>query len=135
MASTKQIRHVVRFNAKPRAIYQALMNSKKHAAFTGAPAKIEPKVGGRFSAWGPHLRGVNVDLIKNKRIVQAWRAKSWPKGHYSIVKFDLKRAKGGTRLVFTQTGIPAKHVRDINGGWKSHYWDRLKKAFNKSPKR
>jgi len=24
-------------------------------------------------------------------------------------------------LVFTQTGIPAKHVRDINGGWKSHY--------------
>ena len=135
MTATKQIRHVVRFNAKPRAIYQVLMNSKKHAAFTGAPAKIDAKVGGRFAAWGPHLRGVNVELIKNKRIVQAWRAKSWRKSHYSIATFELKRAKGGTRLVFTQTGIPAKHVRDINGGWKSHYWDLLKKVFNKSSKR
>lgn len=135
MTATKQIRHVVRFKAKPRAIYQALMNSKKHAAFTGAPAKIEPKVGGRFSAWGPHLRGINVELIKNKRIVQAWRAANWPKGHYSIAAFELKRAKGGTVLVFTQTGIPAKNARSINGGWKSHYWDLLKKVFNKSSKR
>jgi len=131
MPATRQIRHVVRFNAKPRAIYRALMNSKKHAAFTGAPAKIDAKVGGRFSAWGPHLRGVNVDLVKNKRIVQAWRAANWPKGHYSIATFELKGAKGGTRLVFTQTGIPAKSARSINAGWKSHYWDLLKKAFRK----
>jgi activator of HSP90 ATPase len=135
MATTKEIRHVVRLDAKPRAIYQALMNSKKHAAFTGAPAKIEPKVGGRFAAWGPHLRGVNVELVKNKRIVQAWRAKSWPKSHYSIATFDLKRAKGGTQLVFTQTGVPAKHWRDINSGWKTHYWDLLKRAFSKNSKR
>lgn len=135
MPTTREIRHVVRFNAKPCAIYQALMNSKKHAAFTGAPAKIDAKIGGRFSAWGPHLRGVTVDLVKNKRIVQAWRALSWPKGHYSIATFELKRAKGGTKLVFTQTGIPAKNARDINGGWKSHYWDLLKKAFNKNSKR
>jgi activator of HSP90 ATPase len=135
MTATRQIRHVVRLNAKPRAIYQALMNSKKHAAFTGAPAKIDAKVGGRFAAWGPHLRGVNVELIKNKRIVQAWRAKSWPKSHYSIATFELKRARGGTHLVFTQTGVPARHWRDINGGWKSHYWDLLKKAFDKKSKR
>ena len=81
MAATKQIRHMVRFNATPRAIYRALMDSKKHAAFTGAPAKIDPKVGGRFAAWGQHLCGVNVELIKNKRIVQAWRAQNWPAGH------------------------------------------------------
>jgi hypothetical protein len=49
------------------------MDSKRHAAFTGAPAKIDPRVGGGFAAWGPHIRGVNVELIKNKRIVQAWR--------------------------------------------------------------
>jgi activator of HSP90 ATPase len=134
MATTREIRHIVRINAKPRAIYQALMNSKTHTAFTGAPAKIDAKVGGRFTAWGPYLQGVTVDLVKNKRIVQAWRAKSWPNGHYSIATFELKPAKGGSVLVFTQTGIPAKHVRDINGGWKSHYWDLLKKAFNKSPK-
>jgi activator of HSP90 ATPase len=131
MPATREIRHIVRFGAKPSAIYQALMNSKKHAAFTGAPAKIDPKVGGRFAAWGPHLRGITVELVKNKRIVQAWRAQNWPKGHYSIARFELKPAKGGTVLTFTQTGVPAKNASSINGGWKSHYWDLLKKNFRK----
>jgi activator of HSP90 ATPase len=135
MTATRQIRHVVRFDAEPRAIYQALMNSKKHAAFTGAPAKIDAKVGGRFAAWGPHLRGVTVDLIKNKRIVQAWRAANWPAGHFSIATFELKRAKGGAVLVFTQTGIPAKNASSINAGWKTHYWQPLKTAFAKRKKR
>ena len=135
MPATKEIRRVVRFKAKPRAIYQALMNSKKHSAFTGAPAKIDPKVGGRFSAWGPHLRGITVDLVKNKRIVQAWRAANWPAGQFSIATFELKRARGGTMLVFTQTGIPAKSARSINAGWKTHYWQPLKKAFAKGKKR
>src|SRR5438105_4036982 len=98
MASTKQIRHVVRFKAAPPAIYQALMNSKKHMTFTGAPAKIDAKVGGRFAAWGPHLRGVNVELTKNARIVQAWRAQNWPAGHYSIATFELQPTKTGTIL-------------------------------------
>jgi hypothetical protein len=34
-------------------------------------------------------------------------------------------------LVFTQVGIPAKNAKSINAGWKSHYWDLLKKAFPK----
>jgi activator of HSP90 ATPase len=129
MAATREIRHIVRFDAKPSAIYQALMNSKKHAAFTGAPAKIDPRVGGRFSAWGRHLRGVNVMLVKNKRIVQAWRAQNWPSGHFSIATFDLKRAPGGTMLIFTQTGIPAKNAHSINAGWKTHYWQLLKQRI------
>jgi activator of HSP90 ATPase len=135
MSKTKEIRHTLRFNATPQIIYQALMNSKKHAAFTGAPATIEPKVGGRFAAWGPHLRGINVELIKNKRIVQAWRARNWPIGHYSIAAFELKPAKQGTLLVFTQFGIPAKNAKSINEGWKTHYWQPLKAALDEKRKR
>ena len=126
MSATKQIRHNVRFNAKPRAIYDALMVSKKHSAFTGAPAKIDPKVGGRISTWGPHIRGINIELIKNKRIVQAWRAQNWPKGHYSIATFELGPIKSGTHLIFTHVGIPAKNANGINQGWKPHYWQPLK---------
>jgi uncharacterized protein YndB with AHSA1/START domain len=80
MTTTKDIHHTVRINAKPSAVYEALMDSKKHTAFTGAPAKISRAVGGPFTAHGPHLKGINVDLTKNKRIVQAWRAADWPKG-------------------------------------------------------
>ena len=132
MSATKQIRHNVRFNAKPRAIYDALMVSKKHSAFTGAPAKIDPKVGGRISAWGPHIRGINVELIKNKRIVQAWTAQNWPKGLYSIATFELRRIKSGMRLIFTHVGIPAKNANSINQGWKTHYWQPLMKTLEKN---
>jgi activator of HSP90 ATPase len=88
-------------------------------------------IGGRFSAWGPHLRGVTVELIKDKRIVQAWRAENWPAGHYSIATVDLKRAGRGTVLTFTQLGVPAKNLKSINEGWKTHYWQPLRKFFAK----
>ena len=135
MTTTRNIRHIVRIKAKPSAVYGALMDSKKHAAFTGAPAKISSKVGGRFSAHGPHLKGINVDLTKNKRIVQAWCAAGWPKGHFSIVTFDLKPTKAGTLLEFTHVGIPTQRVRSINYGWKNYYWKPLKAALEKKSKR
>src|SRR5260221_2822282 len=90
MTAMHQIRQTVRFAAPPSAIYRALMESRRHQAFTGAPAKIDAKVGGRFTAWGPHLSGVTVELVKDKRIVQAWRAENWPSGGYSVVTFNLK---------------------------------------------
>lgn len=129
MAVTRRIRHTVRFAVAPRAIYRALMDSRQHRAFTGAPAKIDPKVGGRFTAWGPHLSGVTVELIKDRRIVQAWRAENWPAGHYSIATFELKRAGSGTVLTFTQIGVPPKNRKSIDEGWESHYWQPLKRFF------
>ncbi len=131
MTLTHQIRHTIRFAVPPGAIYHALMDSRQHQAFTGAPAKIDANVGGRFTAWGPHLSGVNVELLKDKRIVQAWRAENWPEGHYSIATFDLKRVGSGTVLTFTQVGVPAKNRKSINEGWKTHYWQPLNKFFAK----
>jgi activator of HSP90 ATPase len=131
MVAVHQIRHTVRFGVPPAAVYRALMDSRRHTAFTGAPAKVDAKVGGRFSAWGPHLSGITVELVRDRRIVQAWRAENWPAGVYSIATFELKRTASGTTLTFTQAGVPAKNLKSIDEGWKSHYWQPLKKYFEK----
>ena len=131
MMPSKEIRHIVRLKASPEAIYTALMNSRVHAAFTGAPASVDPKVGGRFTAWGDHLEGINVELVKNKRIVQAWRTTNWPAAHYSIACFELRPTNAGTTVVFTQTGIPAKNAKSIDAGWQTYYWEPLKAYFAK----
>jgi activator of HSP90 ATPase len=124
----KQIKQRVTLNATPRQVYEALMDSRAHAAFTGAKAKISRRIGGRFQAYGPYIAGINVELVEGKRIVQAWRGSDWPKGEYSIATFELERAPGGkTRLTFTQSGVPDKHHRDIAQGWKDFYWDKLKR--------
>jgi|SRR5262249_26607462 len=135
MTATKDLRHTIHIKARPSAVYDALMSSKKHAAFTDAPAKISRAVGGRFRAHGSHLKGVNVDLAKNKRIVQAWRAAGWPKGHYSIVTFNLKPTAIGTVLEFTHVGIPAQRLRSIDYGWKNYYWKPLKAALERKSRR
>jgi len=129
MPTTHQIRQTARFSVPPAAVYRALMNSRQHTAFTGAPAKIDVRVRGRFTAWEPHLCGITVEVAEDKQIVQAWQAENWPSGHYSIATFELKRAGSGTALTFTQTGVPPKNRKSINDGWKTHYWQPLKKFF------
>ncbi|HEV2281378.1 MAG TPA: SRPBCC family protein [bacterium] len=122
----KTIRQTATFKASPRAVYEALMDSRKHAAFTGAPAKIDRRPGGRFTAYGGYLEGVTVELVPNKKIVQFWRSRNWPPFHYSTVTFALARAGDGTRLRFTQHGVPNSDYRAKSRGWVSAYWNKLK---------
>ena len=121
------IRQTIALKATPARIYRAFMNSKEHEAFTAnGKAKISRKVGGAFSAHGGDVRGINVELKPGKRIVQAWRVKGMPEGVYSIARFELKKVRGGTRLVFDQTGLPPEHVGHLSSGWKARDWTPLK---------
>lgn len=129
---TKTIRQTVRIGAAPKAVYAALMNGKRHAAFTGSPAEISTKVGGAFTCYGGYITGTNLDLVPAKTVVQAWRSRDWPRGTFSIVTFALARAAGGkTRLSFTQAGVPASDFNDKSSGWRTHYWKPLKAYLEK----
>ena len=121
------IHQEVDFTASPKRLYEALLDSTKFSAFSGRPAEINREVGGAFSLFGGHIVGRNVELVPNKRIVQAWRVVDWPEGVYSIVKFELKAQGSGTHLVFDHTGFP-ENLRDhLAEGWESNYWALLKK--------
>jgi activator of HSP90 ATPase len=128
---TRTIKQSATIKANPHEVYEALVDSRKHTKFTGAKARISRKVGGTFSAYGRYIQGINLNLVPDKRIVQAWRGSDWPKGHYSIVTFLLKRIKGGTRLVFSQIGVPDREYKGINQGWRDHYWKPMKEMLEK----
>ncbi len=131
-AMTKTIRQTVIISASPKATYAALIQEKRHTAFTGVKAKIAPKVGGAFMCYDRYISGYTLDLVPAKRIVQAWRSQGWPAGTYSLVTFALAKAAGGkTRLTFTQIGVPASDYKAKNAGWRSHYWQRLKAYLEK----
>ncbi len=131
--ATKTLNQTRTFNATAKDLYDALMDSRKHTIFSGgAPAKISTKVGGKFTAYGGHLEGENLELKPGKKIVQAWRAKDWPEGHYSRATFSFAAAgKGKTKLTFTQSGIPAQHYESIKSGWISHYWEPMATMLEK----
>jgi len=78
-----------------------------------------------------YSEGTNLELIPDNKIVQRWRANDWPEGHYSTVAFTFKEIPGGTRLLFTQTGVPARQFADISQGWRDYYWAPMKEMLEK----
>jgi len=128
---SKTIRQSVTFKATPHQVYGALMDSRKHAQFTGDTASISRKVGGKMMAYGGYITGTNVELVPDEKIVQTWRAADWPKGHESRVTFSLKPIESGTRLTFTHTGVPDDQHESIKQGWIEHYWTPMKAMLNR----
>jgi activator of HSP90 ATPase len=128
---TKTLHQSMVFETDPHEVYEALMDSEKHTAFTGAKAMIGRHVGDSFSVWDDWATGSNVELVPDKKIVQKWRGADWPKNHYSKVIFELKKIDRGTRLDFTQTDIPDTVYEDIAQGWKEWYWETLTRYLAK----
>ncbi len=128
---TKTIRQSVTFKATAHDVYEALMDSRKHAKFTGDKASISRKVGGKFTAYGGSLSGTNLELVPDQKIVQAWRADDWAEGHYSKATFTLTPVTGGTRLSFRQSGVPDEHYESIKQGWLDFYWKPMKTMLEK----
>ena len=70
-------------------------------------------------------------FISGRKIVQAWRATGWWPDHYSIAIFDIKKARGGSRLEFTQIGVPPNRYSGHYRGWIEAYWTPMKEVFER----
>jgi len=119
------IHHELKLNAAPAQIYAALVEAARFAELTGAPASGDAAAGAAFSVFGGHITGRHVELVPGTRVVQAWRAKTWPEGLYSIARFELAASGAGTQLTFDHDGFPADMKEHLTQGWQSNYWDKL----------
>lgn len=122
----KNLHQIVRFRASPKEVYETLVDPRQHARFTGMPAKLERRPGGKFSHYGDSLTGFVLELVPSRRIVLAWRESTWPEGHHSIAWFELEKERGGTHLTFEQFGVPTSRAKDIGEGWKEYYWTPMR---------
>jgi activator of HSP90 ATPase len=122
------IHQEVTLSAAPARIYEALVDAKRFGELSGAPASGDSAEGAPFSAFGGHITGRHVELVPGRRVVQAWRAKTWPEGLYSIVRFELQAEGAGTKVVFDHDGFPADMKEHLAKGWQANYWDKLAHA-------
>ncbi len=125
--NTKTIQQTLTFDTTAKHLYESLLHADKHAAFTEAEAIIDPKVNGKFSVYDGYCHGHNIELIPNKKIVQAWHfaEDGWPDDHYSICTFEFTEQGNKTTLNFTQTGVPENNVEALTKGWMENYWERI----------
>ena len=129
-ASLTALHEEADFAAPPHKVYEALLDEKQFASFTVAPAKINRTEGGTLSLFGGAITARNVELVADRRIVQAWRDADWAPGIHSIVKFELTPRGAGTHLVLDHTGFPAGQYSDLEPGWREHYIEPMKKLFH-----
>jgi len=131
------------FKASRQQVYEALTDARqfdqvqrlsaamKSMATGTKPAEINTEAGGAFVLFGGYITGRQLELVPNQRIVQAWRAKMWPEGDYSIARFDLVEQGSGTKIVFDHKGFPQGQAEHLLGGWNGNYWEPLEKYLEK----
>lgn len=125
---TKAIQQSVRFRLGPRELFDLFLDSKKHSAATGAPARMSRKTGGTFTAWGGQLRGRNLLVVPGSIIVQAWRANHWKQSDEdSILVLRFSKAPGGGQIDLVHINVPAHDHRGVTQGWPKYYWRPWKK--------
>lgn len=76
-------------------------------AFTHGPVTLELKKGGKFDLFGGNIHGEFLEIVPNEKIVQTWRYKRWPDGHFSTVTMEIIQQSDHTELKVRQTGVPA----------------------------
>ena len=114
----------------PAQVYDALLDESDFSDRTGgSPTKIDRSPGGAFSCFGGRIVGRLLELVPARRIVQAWRAKSWAEGVYSIVRFEFSVNNGGVRITLDHTGFPVGEREHLEKGWHENYWAPLKAAL------
>lgn len=137
------IHQQIAFQASRQRVYHALTDSKafdrvvqlSDAVNTGmvaaaaAPSQIGRRPGAAFSLFGGYVSGLQVELVRDRRIVQVWRAGSWDPGAYSIASFVLADEGSGCRLVFDHRGFPDGEAQHLLEGWHGNYWRPLAKAL------
>jgi activator of HSP90 ATPase len=125
---TRQIEQTITFDATPEEVYDLIMNQEKHSAFTESEASISTELNGKFKVFEGYCHGYNIELIKGKKIVQAWHfdEDGWPDSHFSICTFIFESSGNGTKLSFLQTDIPAHKAESLAAGWKEYYWEPMK---------
>ena len=137
---TRPIRQSVTLNASPEELYETFLDSKKHAAVTGAPTKIDRKVGGRFTAFNGQLKGRTLLVEPKRLIVQAWRSSQWkPEDPDSILVLRFSKAARGGRIDSSTSTCRRATIRAspkvgerATGGRGSRTWPRSDNTSNSS---
>lgn len=131
MTETIKLSAVFPVNAK--TLYEAWLDSKAHSAFTGSKAKINPTIGGTYTAWDKYISGRTIVLQPYSRIVQSWRTTEFHDSYPdSTVEILFEKSAKGTKLTIVHSGIQKGDGKKYKEGWKEFYFEPMKVYFKKS---
>lgn len=124
MAREKMIKQEYTINSSAAEVWKALTDVEFIDRWGGGPAKMDDKVGTEFSLWGGDIYGKNIEVVKNKKLVQEWYGGDWAKP--SIVVFKLEENNAYTKVTLEHADVPEDEIKNIDNGWQDYYMGPLK---------
>jgi len=123
----KTIKQEYQINAPLEKVWEALVEPKVIEKWGAGPVKMSDEEGFEFELWGGDIHGKNIEVTKNKKLIQEWYSGNWPKP--SKVTFTLSSEGGSTTVSLTHENIPDEEAKDIEGGWNSYYLGKIKELL------
>ena len=118
--------------APPEKVFRAWLSSEGHTGMTGSTARVEPRVGGSFTAWDGYISGRTAALKPYTRILQDWRTSEFPEdAPDSQIEILLEPAEGGTKLTLTHRNIPEGQAESYKTDWEESYFQPMRSYFVK----
>ncbi|CAH8439434.1 unnamed protein product [Schistosoma turkestanicum] len=117
------------FFCTPDDLYRVFTTKELVQAFTRSEATVNPVVGGEYSVFGGNITGIFGMLVAGKTIQMKWRKREWPENHYSSLTLEMSAFEGGTRLLLTQTNVPAYDLENTRNGWFTIFLSALKQTY------
>jgi uncharacterized protein YndB with AHSA1/START domain len=121
------IKQTYEMNATPEEVFEALVNPNIIQDWSGDEAKMSGEVGAKFSLWGGQMFGVNLEVVKNKKLVQEWCYDQWETP--SKVTFTIKPKGKGAVVDLLHEDVPEKSLNSIADGWGAYYLGAMQEMF------
>lgn len=121
------IEQTYEMDATPEEVFNALVNPDVIQIWSGDEAKMSADIGGTFMLWGGQMFGTNLEVVKNKRLVQEWCYDQWDTP--SKVTFTIKVKGKKTVVELLHEDVPERSVKSITEGWNSYYLGSMQEMF------
>jgi activator of HSP90 ATPase len=113
--------------AEVEDVYTALTNPFTIELWSGYPAIMDENIGTEFSLWEGDIVGKNIEIEKNKKIIQQWYFGD--QSEESIVTIKLFPDKKGTQVELIHKNIPDEDFENIKEGWNEFYFGAIKEFY------
>ncbi|SRR6056297_325773 len=124
----KNFQNTYFLKASPKEVFNALTNPVTIEIWSGYSAKMDDKKGTEFYMWEGDISGKNLEIKKNKKIVQEWYFGD--QAEKSIVTIEIKKEKNGSNVEVSHTNIPDEAYDNMKFGWDDLYFGNLKLFFD-----
>lgn len=114
-------------NASAEEVFEALLNPELIQTWSGDEVQMNAKVGGAFSLWGGQLFGLNLEIVKNKKLVQEWSYDQMVEA--SKVTFTVTTKGKRTILDLVHEDVPEKSFNSLSEGWDMYYLGAIQDMF------